>query len=97
MAHARQRPAQRHFSSCNDEYTEEVRMALANDMFAHCGAWCLFDVNDPTNVAYSWNGQDCWNRDLDGGCLENPEQEEAIVRQNQFCTGTFKRRYYSTD
>ncbi|CAE7517551.1 CACNA1F [Symbiodinium microadriaticum] len=46
---------------CDDSYTGSVRKALANHMFSHCGAWCLFDYDDTEKVSYAWDpAGKCW-------------------------------------
>ena len=31
--------------------------------FKHCGAWCLFDYDEPDKVSYAWDDkQQCWKQ-----------------------------------
>jgi len=69
---------------CHDSYTPYVQRSIANKMFSHCGAWCLYDVEFPDKVSYGWdNTLKCWNRG--SGCQGNPEQKLAIQRKEKFC------------
>lgn len=69
---------------CHDSYTPYVQRSLANKMFSHCGAWCLYDFDKPDTVAYSWNeAEKCWHRG--SGCLGHPEQKLATERKKDFC------------
>eukprot|EP00439_Symbiodinium_sp_Y106_P039251 s2341_g4.t2 len=69
---------------CHESYTPYVRRALANKMFSHCGAFCLYDFDQPGKVSYSYDTtRKCWHRG--SGCQDNPEQKLAIARKEKFC------------
>eukprot|EP00913_Durusdinium_trenchii_P017520 g16461.t1 len=71
---------------CEETYTAKVQTALANHMFKHCGAWCLFDYDEPDKVSYAWDDkQQCWKQ---GGCVGHPEQQYAVERRNKACEYT---------
>mmetsp|Transcript_32736 Transcript_32736/g.78269 ORF Transcript_32736/g.78269 Transcript_32736/m.78269 type:complete len:763 (-) Transcript_32736:24-2312(-) len=71
---------------CDDSYTGSVRKALANHMFSHCGAWCLFDYGDTEKVSYAWDpAGKCWTNT---GCQGHPELTEVLARRNQACEFT---------
>eukprot|EP00913_Durusdinium_trenchii_P014933 g14007.t1 len=52
-----------HAKSCDSALSGQVHKALANKMFSHCGAWCIFDFDEPDKVAFGWNPQGkCWKK-----------------------------------
>ena len=75
--------------SCEPATTPFVQLALANKMFNHCGARCLFDFNQPDEVSFYWNNAErCFQQS--GFCnSEHPEEQEvAVARQKTFCSTT---------
>jgi len=69
---------------CHDSYTPYVQRSLANKMFAHCGAWCLYDFDHPETISYGWDDkQKCWLRG--SGCQYHTEQKLAVARKAKFC------------
>lgn len=69
---------------CHASYTPYVRRSLANKMFSHCGAWCLYDYDQPDTVAYHWNSEtSCWQRG--SGCIGHAEQKLSLERKATFC------------
>ena len=75
--------------SCEPATTPFVQLALANKMFSHCGAWCVFDFNQPDEISFYWNNAEkCFQQS--GFCnSEHPEEQElAVARQKSFCSTT---------
>ncbi|CAE7941973.1 EMB2654, partial [Symbiodinium sp. KB8] len=69
---------------CHESYTPYVRRALANNLFSHCGAFCLYDFDQPDKVSYSYDTtRKCWHRG--SGCQDNPEQKLAIAKKAKTC------------
>ncbi|CAJ1450268.1 unnamed protein product [Effrenium voratum] len=69
---------------CSETYTPFVQMSLANHMFSHCGAFCLYDFFKPGSVAYNWDGLNkCWNKGT--GCEGHMEQAIIVSRREKFC------------
>merc|ERR1719221_1264089 len=49
-------------------------------MFAGCGAWCLYDLSEPTSVAYMWTpAGSCWERKTAGSCLNHNIEHQAVI------------------
>mmetsp|Transcript_24524 Transcript_24524/g.56960 ORF Transcript_24524/g.56960 Transcript_24524/m.56960 type:complete len:472 (+) Transcript_24524:68-1483(+) len=68
--------------ACNAKATPDVRLALANKMFHHCGAHYLYDFDNPAGLCYSWSG-DCWKEDTK--CLDHADGRRAVARKSMLC------------
>merc|ERR550517_293120 len=75
------------------EMTRKIRRALANRMFHLCENWCLWDVEDPTDLYWYWSPwEKCWREQWDGlychreHVVKNSwEMQYMIHRSNNFC------------
>ncbi|CAJ1401305.1 unnamed protein product [Effrenium voratum] len=75
--------------SCGGADTPGVHMALANAMFANCGAFALYDFDSPATVCHFWTPESsCWNSSSDV-CSNLPsETAYAVARAASMCTTT---------
>eukprot|EP00040_Diaphanoeca_grandis_P033349 m.204124 g.204124 ORF g.204124 m.204124 type:complete len:1015 (-) comp32878_c0_seq1:477-3521(-) len=78
---------------CNDEYTADVQVALANGLFGgaagsarDCRSKCLYDFGGEYH--YTWkNRKQCWKRFAGLGCSKvQGENNYAIERMTEFCS-----------
>jgi len=77
-------------TACKGDLTRDVQLALANRMFYHCGAVCLFSIGEAAKArlhSYQWNRVSrCWALDLAEVCHKPPEEiEYARARLRSFC------------
>lgn len=72
--------------SCSGDFDSNVRLALANGMFAHCGAHCLYDLDHPGIVSYQWTpGSSCWTRESDT-CINHSDKAAAVAKAAGICS-----------
>ncbi|CAJ1355361.1 unnamed protein product [Effrenium voratum] len=72
--------------ACDHALTPFLQKSLANKMFDHCGASCIYDFEKPDNVTYSWDNAGCYKQD--DACLGHVEQTGAIERKKKMCEDT---------
>lgn len=71
--------------SCDGSTDGWVKRALANGMYNHCDAWCLYDWESPDKISYHWNnGKKCFEFGA-GGCQGNKEQPLVVAHKDIVC------------
>jgi len=67
---------------CEDSYTPNVKKSLANNLFHHCGAWCVFDYDEPGKVSYHWKkDKRCYERG--DHCNQYAEERASAMKKKE--------------
>lgn len=72
--------------SSYDNYADDLLKSLANHLFGHCSAWCVYDFNSKGQGAWIWrNLEKCWNYTTSGLCHGIIEKEIAKAALLDYC------------
>jgi len=67
-------------------YADDLLKSLANELYAQCSAWCVYDFNSKAQGAWQWRNVDkCWNYTTSGYCHKSPEVVIAKAALLGFC------------
>jgi len=69
--------------ACDDTLQISLQDSFVNRLFKKCDAWCIYDLEDPATMGFTWrNGDSCWKRVTQFTCFNDDNIVDAYAAAN---------------